>query len=262
MSGLVVDTVSLTLGGARVLDDVSLAFARGEVTAMIGPNGAGKSSLLACLAGLRVPDAGTITLDGTPLADLDRRERGRRIGLLPQTADIHWNIDVATLVGLGRFARQGRWGETPGDRAAVTRALALTDVARFADRGVDSLSGGERSRVLLARVLAGEPEWLLADEPLASLDPAHQLDVLNILRAAAAAGTGVVVVLHDLNQAATVADRIVVLHHGRVAAAGKPAEVLTGDIIARTFGVTTEVGHTATGRRFVVTVGPAERRER
>ncbi len=236
---------------------MSVTFARGGVTAVIGPNGAGKSSLLASLASLRVADAGRVTLDGQPVAALDRRERGRRIGLLPQTADVHWDIDVATLVGLGRFARQGRWGASAADQAAVAKAMALTDVTRFAARGVESLSGGERSRVLLARVLAGEPDWLLADEPLASLDPAHQLDVLATLRAAATAGTGVVVVLHDLNHAAHVADTLVVLHRGRVVAAGPPADVLTTGVIAATFGIECEVGHTATGRRFVVATGRA-----
>lgn len=254
---LITEKLSLTLGGARVLDDVSVAFARGEVTAVIGPNGAGKSSLLACLASLRVLDAGGITLDGVPLAALDRRERGRRIGLLPQAADVHWDVDVATLVGLGRFARQGRWGDSDADRRAVASAMAATDVTQFAGRGVDSLSGGERSRVLLARVLAGEPDWLLADEPLASLDPAHQLDVLATLRAAAMAGAGVIVVLHDLNHAAQIADTLVILHHGRVVAAGAPADVLTAAVIAATFGIETEIGHTAAGRRFVVATGRA-----
>ena len=253
---LAAETLSLTLGGTRVLDDVSVTFARGTVTAAIGPNGAGKSSLLACLASLRTPDAGRVTLDGKPVAALDRRERGRRIGLLPQAADVHWDVDVATLVGLGRFARQGRWGASAADHAAVARAMAVTDVTRFATRGVDTLSGGERSRVLLARVLAGEPEWLLVDEPLASLDPAHQLDILDSLRAVAVAGAGVVVVVHDLNQAARIADRIVVLHRGRVAAAGSPSEVLTADVVAATFGIEIEAGHTATGRRFVVATGP------
>jgi len=254
---LAAEAISLTLGTTRVLDEVSVTFARGGVTAVIGPNGAGKSSLLSCLASLLVPDAGRVTLDGEPVAALDRRERGRRIGLLPQTADVHWDIDVATLVGLGRFACQGRWGASAADHAAVAKAMALTDIIRFAARGVDSLSGGERSRVLLARVLAGEPDWLLADEPLASLDPAHQLDVLATLRAAAVAGTGVVVVLHDLNHAAHVADTLIVLHHGRVVAAGPPADVLTAGVIAATFGIECEVGHTSAGRRFIVATGPA-----
>jgi iron complex transport system ATP-binding protein len=252
--GLTVDRLSLTLGQNRVLDTVSMAFARGRVTVVLGPNGAGKSSLLDCLAGLRLPDAGTVRLDGIAIAALDRRTRAQRIGLLPQSADVHWNIDVATLVGLGRFPHQGRWGETPADREAVARAMTATDVTAYATRGVNHLSGGERGRVLLARVLAGEPEWLLADEPLASLDPAHQLDVLDRLRGIAADGAGVIVVLHDLNQAARVADDILMLRAGKVVAFGPASDVLTEARIAETYGVATHIGRTADGRVFVIPV--------
>ncbi|MDB5687297.1 MAG: transporter [Rhizorhabdus sp.] len=254
MTGLATDTLSLSLGDTHVLDGVSAAFARGRVTAVLGPNGAGKSSLLGCLAGLIAPDSGTVTLDGVALAAIDRRTRARRIGLLPQSADVHWNIDVSTLVALGRFPHRGRWGETDADRAAVARAMAATDVTDFADRGVNRLSGGERGRVLLARVLAGEPEWLLADEPLASLDPAHQLDVLDRLRYVALAGAGVIVVLHDLNQAARVADDILMLRDGRVVAHGTAAEMLTAERIAETYGVGVHIGRTDEGHAFVIPV--------
>jgi iron complex transport system ATP-binding protein len=256
MSALSASGLSLTLGGRAVLTGIDLSFARGRVTALLGPNGAGKSSLFACLAGLRRPDAGRVTIAGEPVAALDGRTRGRRIGLLPQSGEIHWNMDVATLVGLGRLPHHGRWGETAADRAAVSRAMAMTDVARLADRPVDRLSGGERGRVLLARVLAGEPEWLLADEPLASLDPAHQIDVLARLRDVAREGAGVVVVLHDLNQAARVADDVVLLREGRVVATGAAEAVLVPPTIAETYGVTVEIGRAADGRRFIV---PLER---
>lgn len=252
MSGLAVSGLSLVLGRRTVLDGIDLAFARGRVTALLGPNGAGKSSLLACLAGLRAPDAGAATIDGAAVAALDGRTRGRRIGLLPQSGEVHWNVDVATLVGLGRLPHRGRFGETEADRAAVARAMAATDIAHLAGRAVERLSGGERGRVLLARVLAGEPEWLLADEPLASLDPAHQIDVLERLREAARAGAGVIVVLHDLNQAARVADDVVLLREGRVVAAGAAETVLTAPLIERTYGVTVEIGRAADGRRFIV----------
>ncbi|UZK69329.1 ABC transporter ATP-binding protein [Sphingomonas sp. S1-29] len=254
MTGLLVRELRLSLGGAAVLGGIDAGFARGRVAAVLGPNGAGKSSLLACLASLRAPDSGTITLDGQALAAIDPRDRARRIGLLPQTADVHWDVDVATLVALGRYPRRGRWGESEQDRAAVVRAMAATDVTRFADRRVETLSGGERGRVLLARVLAGEPEWLLADEPLASLDPAHQLDVLDRLRAVAGEGAGVVVVLHDLNQAARVADDVVLMRGGRIVAAGAPEAVLTPALIAQTYGVEAHVGHTPQGQRYVIPV--------
>ena len=254
MTGLAADRIGLTLGGNRVLDAVSVAFRRGRVTALLGPNGAGKSSLLSCLAALRVPDEGAARLDGVDIAGLDRRDRARRIGFLPQAADVHWDVDVATLVGLGRLPHHGRWGASPADHAAVERALAATDMTALRTRGVERLSGGERGRALLARVLAGEPDWLLADEPLASLDPAHQLDVLARLRSVADAGSGVILVLHDLHLAARIADDAVLMRGGRVIAAGPADIVLTAPLIAEAYGVAVEIGVTPGGQRFILPV--------
>jgi iron complex transport system ATP-binding protein len=249
--------VTLSLSGRPVLRRVSAAFRPGQVTALLGPNGAGKSTLLACLAGLRQPDAGQVLLNGRPRAALSRRDLARRIGLLPQVADVHWDVDVATLVALGRYPHRARWGETAADRAGVARAMAATDVTQFADRPVSALSGGERARVLLARVLAGEPEWLLADEPLANLDPAHQHDALQCLRGVARAGAGVVVVLHDLNHALTIADRIVLMADGAVVAQGDADDVLTPDRIRDTYGVRVERAVTPGGRAVIVATGRA-----
>jgi len=255
MTGLATTSLTVRFGGRAVLDAVDIACAPGRVTALLGPNGAGKSTLLACLAGLRIPDDGVATLDGTDVHALDRRARGRRIGLLPQTPDVHWDADVATLVELGRFPHRAGWGRSAADIAAVERAIAATDIDTLRSRVVNTLSGGERSRVLLARVLAGDPDWLLADEPLASLDPAHQLDVLAVLRAAAVAGAGVVVVLHDLNHALHVADDVVLLRAGRVIAAGATSAVLTEARIAETYGVVSQIGTARDGSRFVVALG-------
>ncbi len=249
---LCAETLTLALGGATILDSVSATFVPGRVTAVLGPNGAGKSTLLACLAGLRNADSGSVRLGGVARAAVPRRELARRIGFLPQEADVHWDIDVATLVALGRFPHRGRWGDSEVDRAAVARAMSATDCARFAGRIVNTLSGGERARVLLARVLAGEPQWLLADEPLANLDPAHQLDGLDCLRSVARAGAGVVVVLHDLNHAARVADDLLLMRGGRVVAQGPPDAVLTPALIAETYGVATHIGTTPDGQRFIV----------
>ena len=255
MSVLAAEKISLALGGKRVLESVDAVFAGGRVTALLGPNGAGKSSLLACLAGLHAPEAGRATLGGAEVRAMAAPARARRIGFLPQAADVHWNIDVATLVGLGRLPWRGRWGETAADRAAVAAALAATGMTAFARRGVEHLSGGERARALLARVLAGEPEWLLADEPLASLDPAHQLEVGAQLRAVAAGGSGVVLVVHDLNLAARLADDVVLLRDGRVVAAGAAEDVLTAALVGETYGLTVETGVTATGQRYIVPMG-------
>lgn len=254
MTALTADAIGLSLGGNRVLDGVSVAFRRGRVTALLGPNGAGKSSLLSCLAALRTPDSGAARLEGTDVAGLDRRERARRIGFLPQAADVHWDVDVATLVGLGRLPYHGRWGAGAADHAAVERALAATDMTALRTRGVERLSGGERGRALLARVLAGEPDWLLADEPLASLDPAHQLDVLARLRAVADAGSGVVLVLHDLHLAARIADDAVLMRGGRIVAAGPADAVLTAPLIAEAYGVDVEIGVTPGGQRFILPI--------
>lgn len=252
---IAVHDLSLAFGGVRVLDNVNARFVPGRVTAILGPNGAGKSSLLACLAGLRLPDRGAVMLDDTPRAKIAPRTLARRIGFLPQTVDIHWDIDVETLVALGRFPHRGRWGETAADRDAIAAAMQAMDVTALGKRIVTTLSGGERSRVLLARVLAGTPDWLLADEPLASLDPAHQIEVLDRLRLIAAGGAGVIVVLHDLNQAARVADDVLLIRGGRFIAQGAPDQVLTPDWIAQAYGVTVEIVRGADGQRVIVPTG-------
>lgn len=238
------DHLSFERRGRRVLSDVSLRFLPGTISVIIGPNGAGKSTLLSCLAGLHIPSAGTVLIDDEPLHSLTGRARARRIGLLDQKADIHWNIEARALVALGRLPHQGRWGPDATDEAAIDAAMERTDCAHLARRPAQELSGGEQGRVLLARVLAGEPEWLLADEPLANLDPVHQLDAMTCLREVATGGVGVVMVLHDLTQAARIADQIIVLDDGAIAAAGAPDAVLTPDVLAKVFHVRV---HVATG---------------
>lgn len=230
---LTLDRVVLDLGARRVLDGVSVTFAPGRVTAILGPNGAGKTSLLRVAAGL-VAVQGEVAIDGASLAAMKRDERARAIGYLPQQGDVAWNMTARDVVALGRLPyRSG----PVADDAAIAAAFAATDTAQFAERRVGELSGGERARVLLARVLAGEPRWLLADEPLASLDPAHQLDLLARLRDQAAKGVGVVVVLHDLIQAARVADDAVLVAGGAITAAGPAADILTPERLGTLFGV-------------------------
>jgi iron complex transport system ATP-binding protein len=216
--------------GAR-LSGVSATLRPATVTAICGPNGAGKSTLLQCLAGLLQPEHGAVLLDGQPLAALHPRERTRAIGYLPQEGEIAWDLSVEALVALGRLPHRDR-GEAP-----VAQALAAVGLTPLAQRPVSTLSGGERARALLARVLAGEPRWLLADEPLAALDLAHQLALLSHLRTATAAGTGVVLVLHDLALAMNRADHILVLDRGRLAAEGPPEEALAEAVVERVWGV-------------------------
>ncbi len=249
---LKVADLSLQLGETRALDDVTAAFQPGRITVLLGPNGAGKTSLLKCLVGLAEPESGQVSLGGRALHVLKPRERARAIAYLAQDPVVHWNLVGRELVALGRLPHRGPFGgPSVHDDAAVAKALADTETAPFAMRPIHSLSGGERARVLLARLLAGEPKWLLADEPLASLDPAHQIDMLRLFRVAADAGAGVVLVLHDLNQAARIADDVLILKHGRIAAAGAAAQVLTAVRLSDVYD--TALGEIATpggGRLF------------
>lgn len=219
----------ITLAGR--LETVSTMLEPGRITAICGPNGAGKSTLLGVLAGLTAPDSGTALLDDQPLAELHPRERAKRIGFLPQNGEVAWDVAVRSLVALGRLPHRDRADD------AIERAMAALDLHEFADRPVTSLSGGERARVLLARVLAGEPDWILADEPLAALDIAHQITLLRHLTAEAQRGTGVVIVLHDLALAMNHADRVLVLGDGRLAADGAPETALSEATIAKVWQV-------------------------
>jgi len=224
----------ISRGEAQVLRGVRLALVPGQVTAICGPNGAGKSSLLAALAGLEDDAGPAVALDGETLSALAAEERARRIGYLPQDGGVAWNLSVAALVRLGRLP----WRTSPAeDGAAVAEALAALDLEDLALRQVRSLSGGERARALLARVLAGRSHWILADEPLAALDLSHQLALARRFRALAAGGAGVVLVIHDLALAMNQADRVVVLSNGSVAADGPPGEALDPAVIERVWGV-------------------------
>ncbi|WP_448583057.1 ABC transporter ATP-binding protein [Thermaurantiacus sp.] len=256
MMALSVSGLSLALGGRPVLEDISAILPPARVTVVLGPNGAGKSMLLACLAGLRAPDCGKVTLNGDAVVAMDPRQRARRIGLLPQKGEVHWDVDVRTLVSLGRAPHNSGWGLTAADRAAIESAMVATDTLAHASRPVQRLSGGEQARVLLARVLAGQPEWLLADEPLSSLDPAYQLDMLERLRAVAANGTGVVLVLHDLTQAARIADHALLLKAGRLLASGPANGVLQPDLLAAAYDVSIWRGADADGAPVLLPMRP------
>lgn len=248
MSQLIATGIKVQLGGKDILKGVEARFEAGAITAVVGPNGAGKSTLLACLAGLRTPDAGEVTLEGDRLLGLASRERARRLAFLPQSPEIAWAVDVRTFVGLGRTAHTGAWGLGAEDRAAVEAAMEETGVEDFADRVITTLSGGEKARALIARALAGQPRWLLADEPMAGLDPGHALDAAALFRALVEDGErGVVVTLHDLDMALRLADRVLVLAGGEVLADGSPIAALTPDILARAYGVEARVFEGAHG---------------
>ena len=248
--------LSVTLAGRLVLKHVSLALSSGHLVALVGPNGAGKTTLLRALAGL-VPSEGAIHVGGATLSSLSLRERARRFAYLPQGHLVHWPLPARDIVALGRYPHGATDPArlTPKDTEAVLRAMQATDTIEFSARRVTELSGGERSRVALARVLAVEAPVILADEPTASLDPRHQFDVMKSLRAAADKGVLVIVVTHDLGLAARFADTILVLSEGRLVSQGAPAQALSEQIMGDVFRIS---AYRAEYRREAVIVPWAE----
>jgi len=248
--------VSVDLTRRRVLEDVSLTVTPGEIVAVIGANGAGKSTLLKVLSGLMAPCAGSVALAGRPLATLDRRTLGQSIAYLPQERVVHWPLTVRRLVALGRLPfRAPIAGPSAADRVAVEEAMAAMDVMAFAERPVTELSGGERARVLLARALAQQPRFLVADEPTTGLDPAHGLTLFAQFVRMAALRRAVIVALHDLSLAARYCHRVLLLKDGAALAQGTPREVLTPDLLARAYGVRATVAEIE-GRPVVLPIEP------
>lgn len=237
----------------RLLGPVSASFRSGQVTAVLGPNGAGKSTWLSSLCGARAPSAGHVFHNLEDLFRMEPRGRARRIGFLAQGREVAWGLDVEAVVRLGRlpYSRTGN-GSGPADDAAVEAAIARCELKGLRHRNVLTLSGGERARVLLARVLAGEPDWVLADEPLAGLDPAYQLDLVRLLRELAQEGRGVIVTLHDLALVGRLADRVIVMRSGNILADGPADAVLTPDVMSAVYGVAVDVLTATSGERVVL----------
>jgi iron complex transport system ATP-binding protein len=239
--------VSVSLGGRVIVDGVSLDLAPGQLTVLVGPNGAGKTTLMRALAGL-LPAEGRLELKSLPLREFSARERARHIAYLPQGHVFHWPMSVAAVVALGRHPHADPFSPlSDADRAAVGRALAATAIEPWAARAVTTLSGGERARVALARALATQAPLLLADEPTMSLDPRHQLVVMELLARAAHDGGAVLAVVHDLALAARFADRVVMMERGRLVADGSAREVLTPQRIADVFAVEAAISDSAVG---------------
>ena len=242
MSGVAysVRGVGYRVGSAWLLRDVTLDVRHGELLALVGPNGAGKSTLLSLLSGERTPSEGHIAFEGADLGSWSARDLARRRSVLAQDNQVAFPFSVRDVVTMGRAPWRGM-DEEDDDDIAVEEALARADVAHLATRTFPSLSGGERARVSLARVLAQRTNVVMLDEPTAALDLRHQEDVMNVARGLATAGRAVIVVVHDLSLAGAFADRIALLDAGYLAAFGAPAEVLDAALLERVYGLPVRV---------------------
>lgn len=235
--------LSFGYGDSQVIREVDLSLARGELLGIIGPNGSGKSTLLGLLCGLLPPNQGRVALLGREIDSYTRVEVARRLGLVPQNAELAPGFTVRQTVLTGRFALQGgRMFENQGDLDVAQQALVDTGLTGLAQRRTGELSGGERQRLALARALAAEPQVLLLDEPTSALDLKHQLGIMNLLENTCARdGLAVCLVSHDLNLAGMFCHRLLLINHGKTLAQGTPEEVLTPDLLAQAYGVEVSV---------------------
>lgn len=251
-TALTLDAVSYQVGPHRIIDDVSLDVHYGQVLALVGPNGAGKSTVLGLLAGDIKPTAGAVSLDHRPLATWDSRELAQTRAVLLQANQVAFSFTAQDVIDMGRAP----WIGTPQadrDEDAIAESIAVTDIEHLQQRSFPTLSGGEKARVSLARVLAQRTRIVMLDEPTAALDLRHQEEVLRIARQIASQGRAVIVVLHDLSLAAAYADTIAILHHGRLAACGAPQEVLTAERVEQIYGTAVRIiADPDTGRPVVL----------
>lgn len=235
--------VSIGYGRAIIVRDLDLAIPRGAFTVLLGPNGSGKSTILRALCGLLSPQHGTVLIDGRAIASLPSKEVARRIGVLSQGPSAPEGLTVRDLIQQGRYPHRslfGRW--TAADEAACAEAMTLTGMDAFAERPLDTMSGGERQRAWIAMALAQQTDILLLDEPTTFLDLAHQIEIMDLVADLVhRRGKTVVAVLHDLNQAARYADHMVLLKKGRIIGTGQPAEVMTESAVADVFGVVSSI---------------------
>lgn len=234
--------ISVTVDTTPLITNVSIDAHAGEVLGIIGPNGSGKSTLLRALAGLLPPSSGDITLEGIPLSGFNARERAIRLAYVAQDTRVGADLTVDDLILLGRYAHRRRFARLTGaDLWAADEAAQTVGITAYRDRSVQSLSGGERQLANIARALTQQANIMLLDEPTSALDVYHQLRILTLLRAQAAAGSTVIVVLHDLNDAARYCDRLAVMHHGTLRTVGPPHEVLTPELLGEVYRIDARV---------------------
>ena len=242
MADLAVDGLSVALDGRAVVREASWRLAGGELVALLGANGAGKTTALRAVLGLTPRVAGVVRIAGDDPARMPPSARARRIAYLPQMRPLAWPVKVRDVVALGRFAHGATLGRLArADAEAVARAVQACDLESLVERSCTTLSGGELARVHVARALAAEAPLLLADEPTAALDPLHQHQVMQLLRAGADDGCGVLVVMHDAALAARTADRLLWMADGRIVADGPPEATLTAARLAEVYGVRANV---------------------
>jgi iron complex transport system ATP-binding protein len=248
------EDLTYTYGAAPALSGVSLALAAGEVLGVLGLNGAGKSTLLRLMLGLAEPQSGTVRIDGVSLSSLSLSDRARRVAAVLQHEQLGFPYTGRELVVLGRYAHRGRFAAlTPEDERLVSEALQAVDAAHLAERRVNQLSGGEQRRVLMARALAQQPQYLLLDEPTAALDVPHQLELGALVRKLAAErAVGVLWVMHDINLALRGCDRVAILAHGRLVFAGPPREAFSPEHLRQVFHVEGELVRDSAGLNHIV----------
>lgn len=233
-----IEDLTFVIEGRTLLHPVSASLERGRVYGLIGHNGSGKSTLLKLLARQQEPSGGRIRYAGRAIEEWGRRDFARQVAYLPQQPPPATGLTVRELVGLGRYPWHGALGRfTPADRAKVEEAMRLTEIDAFADRQVDSLSGGERQGVWLAMLVAQDAACMLLDEPTSALDIGHQIQVLTLVRRLAGRGPSVLVVLHDVNMAARFCDELIALHSGRLILRGPCAELMTPDALRTIYDV-------------------------
>lgn len=230
--------LSLSKAGRKLVNDVSVAINKGQIIGLIGPNGAGKTSLLKLLANVQKADSGSYEFAGKPINQYKEKELAKQVAYLAQQATAHWPLTVRKVIELGRLPYQ-RFGRdlSAQDQHIVLKAAKQTDVEHLLDRVITSLSGGEQTRVFLARLFAAEPNVIFADEPIAALDPYHQLHVMEILREHAQRGGTVVVVMHDINLASRFCDQLILMNHGKIVKFGKLNDLLQDNVLANTYGI-------------------------
>ena len=244
-----IEGLSIAFGDVQALSEVTLTVERGELVGLVGPNGAGKSTLLGTINGLLEPTAGRVTVDGDDVTGLSARALARRVATVPQETSLSFAFPVRDVVAMGRTPYRSRFERvSQADREHADRAMARTDVARFADRSIDAVSGGERQRVVVARALCQDPDALLLDEPTASLDIDHQVRILSLVREFVAEGRAALCAIHDLSLAARFCDRLALVADGKLLAAGTPESVLAEGHVEHAFGTeATVTSHPVTG---------------